>query len=406
MLSKEENEILARVGPGTLCGNLLRCYWHPVGIASEFTPSVTKRRVSILGEHLVLFRKPNGTFGLVGEQCLHRCASLYYGFVEERGLRCAYHGWLFDETGNCLERPFEPKAGHLSKQLVSYPVEELGGLLFAYFGPPNQKPLLPRWDILVRPGRRKVEIQDDLDCNWLQLQENAVDVVHTFFLHSYMFFTHGMQDASGFNRPLRRYGFQPFEWGILKSWEYEGPEGAGWGNLMVFPNILRIMTEMHWRVPIDDLHTRIYWITFTPLAEDVATEPDIEIVRQPKRTGANGEYLLDTFMSQDAMAVETQGQLVDRSRETLGASDIGIAMLRRMLREQIDRVQDGKDPIALVREPSKNTIIDLREWFGGYLPMSCAPDNTFRPERVATSIFDDNHETVEVPVSPILERII
>lgn len=411
MLSKDDNEKLVRVGPGTPCGELLRRYWHPVCIASELTPDKPKKRMSILGEPLVLFLMPSGEYGLVSEHCLHRHASLYYGFVDECGIRCAYHGWLFDQKGQCIERPFEPldPLTRLHKRLPAYSVEKFGGLIFAYMGPQDKKPLLPHWDILVRKdGRRYFEVQEDLSCNWLQVQENAVDVTHTYYLHSYMFRKQGKVDDSGFGHELRRYGFQPFQWGILKSWSYGDDKNMeGWGNLMVFPNMLRLMTEMHWRVPVDDETTRIFWVGFEPSLDGKSIGENYipQIIQQPPRTNESGEYLLDTFMSQDAMAVETQGKIVARHLETLGSSDRGIIMFRRMLEEQIGMVQTGANPMALVFRPEENVNIDLREWMGGYLPMSCLDDPTALQRKLAEDIFDERHEVVNVPPNTNMKGI-
>ncbi|MDF3079990.1 aromatic ring-hydroxylating dioxygenase subunit alpha [Burkholderia sola] len=406
MLDHATNELLTRVGPGTPCGELLRRYWHPVGYSSELAEAGQTKRVRILGEDLVLARTGNGGVLLVQERCPHRGASLLYGFVEEATIRCAYHGWQYNAAGECVERPFESaKASRVCKKLIdSYATHECGGLIFAYMGPAEQKPAFPNWDILVRnDGVRHFEVQDDLACNWFQVQENAVDVTHTFYTHSKYFERLGMRDASGFGKPFKRFGFQRFDWGIVKSWEYEG-EGRGWGNLMVFPNMLRIMTEMHWRVPVDDTTTRIVWVSFTPNA-DGAPPPAHEapkIVRQPARTDAAGRYLMDTFMSQDAMAVETQGPIFDRSRENLGASDRGIVMFRQMLQEQIDAVARGERPVANVYGGAPD-VTDLRAWMGGYLPMSCAPDPTFRQQREFGDIFDESHVEYEIPAnSPVM----
>ena len=141
MLSQEENDLFTRVGPETPAGQLLRRYWHVVAAATELSDEKPKKRVRILGEDLVLFRNQSGTYGLVGEHCSHRGASLYYGFVEEDGIRCAYHGWKYDPCGKCIEQPFEnPEAGFKDKiQHPAYPVAKLGGLLFAYMGPPEKK---------------------------------------------------------------------------------------------------------------------------------------------------------------------------------------------------------------------------------------------------------------------------
>jgi 5,5'-dehydrodivanillate O-demethylase len=349
----------------------------------------------LLGERLLVFRLPNGAFGCLPEHCPHRGASLYYGFVEDDCLRCAYHGWAFASDGRCVERPFETKPPAAIHDTRGYVIEELGGILFAYLGPRKTITPLPRWDILARTdGARYVEVQEDLRCNWLQVQENAVDVTHTFFLHSEMLRRLGKKDRSGFGRGLRQYGFQPFPWGILKSWEYEGAEGKGWGNPLVFPNALRIETEMHWRIPLDDRTTRIFWVGFKPGAKPTKRIPT---KRQPRRTRDSGDYTLVTFMSQDAMAWETQGEIFNRANERLGASDIGITVFRRMLAKAIRDLDSGTQLPATVRKEDASSVIDLREWMGGYLPMSCAPDLTPRRQRPEHDVFDGRHRIVRLP---------
>ena len=185
VLSQEANELLTGVGPTTPGGKLLRCYWHPVGLVEELTDSHPKKRVRILGEDLILFRLRDGRYGLVAETCSHRRASLYYGFIDEDGLRCAYHGWKYDLDGRCIEQPFEKDPAFKNEVCHrAYPVEQLTGLLFAYLGPREKKPLLPRWDFLVREDwSRKIEVHPVLNCNWIQPMENAVDTSHTRFLH-------------------------------------------------------------------------------------------------------------------------------------------------------------------------------------------------------------------------------
>lgn len=405
MLDKQTNDLLTKVGAGTPCGELMRRYWHPIAFSSELAVDQTMK-VRLMGEDLVLARPKTGNPLLVQERCPHRGASLLYGFIEGDTLRCPYHGWLYNRAGECIERPFESEKANRThrKMIQSYSTHEIGGLIFAYMGPEESKPAFPNWDILVRKdGVRHFEVQDDLACNWFQVQENAVDVTHTFYTHSKYFDRLGMADNSGFGKPFKKFGFQPFDWGIVKSWEYEGP-GRGFGNLMVFPNMLRILTEMHWRVPVDDVTTRIFWVSFTP-SEDGKEIQDSEtpkIVRQPKRTDESGRFLMDTFMSQDAMAVETQGPVLDRTKELLGASDRGIMMFRDMLKEQIETVQAGGNPIANVYGDAPN-MVDLRHWMGGYLPMSCAPDPTFQQTAEWNDIFNDAHIEYEIPESsPVL----
>src|SRR5579871_5419791 len=326
MLTKEQNERLTRVGPGTPGGALLRRYWQPVALGSELTAARPLKRVKILDEELVLYRTEAGAYRLLGEHCSHRGTSLAYGFLEDGGLRCPYHGWLYDAQGHCVEQPFEP-AQSLLKHAIrhpAYPVQELGGLLFAYMGPPDRQPLLPRWDILVNPGIRTFLMYPPLQCNWLQCQENTADVTHTYFLHGHMMAKKGLRGGDYYYRPFAQYGFQPFEWGLLKDWQCEGPQGGyGWGNLLIFPNMLRLATMMHWRVPADDTHTLVFWMNYrVPGSKGMSMggigdgdEPDGTVVYPGMFLNERGEYPLDTFGSQDTMAWETEGPIWDRSRE-------------------------------------------------------------------------------------------
>jgi 5,5'-dehydrodivanillate O-demethylase len=366
MLSAEKNARLTQVGPGTPGGQLLRRYWQALWPACDFTPEEPKKRMKVMDEDLVVYRGEDGTFGCVTEHCAHRRCSLYYGFLEGSAIRCPYHGWKFERDGRCVEQPFEPKDSTYKDRIrqPAYPVEELGGMLFVYMGP-LPAPLLPRWDTLVRrDGKRRIEIRPTLTCNWLQAQENTADTTHTYYLHGHMSRIRGMKHpgAEYYYRPIRSYDFTRCEWGIEKLCIYEDGDEERRPPL-IFPNILRInegRTEnQHWRVPIDDTSTRILVVSFAP-NESGADEPVQDVVPMeymPDDIMANGEYSLMTFNSQDRMAWETQGAVVDRSLEHLGATDAGIILLRKLLEEQIAIVEAGGEPMALVRDPAKNEII-------------------------------------------------
>jgi len=373
MLSQEENEWLARVGPGTPAGQLLRRYWHVVGAASELSDEKPKKRVKVLGEDLVLFRDRKGTYGLVGEHCSHRGASLYYGFVEEDGIRCAYHGWKYDLCGKCLEQPFEsPETGFKAKiSHPAYPVAKLSGLLFAYMGPPEKKPLLPKWDVLVRQdGVKKVDICEVLRCNWLQAMENSVDPTHTYYLHSHTLKLKGNPDHVPFHyQQLSKIEFElvvePTWAGIQKQRVFAGDDvPVEAPHPLIFPNILfvpvRMGYAMHFRTPIDDFNTQVLQFRFTPTKDgSVAPEPEDVPVEFVGTKNEAGEFHLDNFASQDHMAWETQGPIADRAREHLGESDRGIIMFRKLLRDQIHAVQTGDDPIGINRDPAKDEVIRL-----------------------------------------------
>jgi 5,5'-dehydrodivanillate O-demethylase len=367
MLSKERNERMTKVGPGTPCGNLLRRYWHPLCPASDLTPEKPRKRLMVMWEDLVVFRMPDGTYTCLGEHCAHRRCSLYYGFVEHGGVRCAYHGWKFAADGRVLEQPFEPESSNLKRTVrqIAYPVQQLAGLLFVYMGP-LPAPLLPRWDVLVREdGGRKIQIRPTLNCNWLQVQENTADTTHTYYLHGQVSIDKGIRGANAdyYHRPIVKYEFAYCEWGIEKTCFYGGdhPEEEVRPPLL-FPNILRIPEgrneNIHWRVPIDDTKTRIFMVSFR-LGETFVPDHEVPVEHMADDVMPNGEFSLETFYSQDRMAWETQGEILDRSLENLGASDKGVVMFRRMLEQQIKIVEDGGEPMAVLRDPARNKIIEF-----------------------------------------------
>ncbi|MDB5728008.1 MAG: Rieske (2Fe-2S) domain protein [Noviherbaspirillum sp.] len=386
MTTQSENEILTRVGRGTPAGELLRRYWHPVAMAGDLTEEAPTRAVTILGEKLVVFRLPPAAgksqprYGLVEEQCNHRLASLAYGTVDSEGIRCPYHGWKYDLAGNCVEQPAEPPDSKYKNEIhqQAYPVQKLAGMLFAYLGP-LPAPLLPRWDVLVREdGKRWIDVQDVINCNWLQPTENSVDPSHVYWLH-------------GFNNPNSRprgeyrekHDFIKFRYGIVKrrttlpkepgerAWVEEHP--------LIFPSSLRNLrynnqdldaTEtwkeglvarhyIEFRVPVDDAHTQVYHVNFTP-SETERSPADVDPPYEfhPVRD-ANGNYYMDRVWVQDVMAWETQGAITDRSREHLGAADRGIVVFRKLLREQIEVVRNGGEPIGVIRDPKENESLDL-----------------------------------------------
>ncbi len=380
MLTPDDNRLLTQVGPGTPGGELLRRYWMPVCPVAELTPEKPKKRVHMLGEDLVLFRDGKGQIGLLPENCAHRHVSLYFGFVEEDGIRCPYHGWKYAASGECIEQPFEPKNSPLKSEacLRSYPVQQLAGILFAYLGP-LPAPLLPRWETVAsKLGTRKITVLPKHNCNWLQAQENSVDPVHTFYLHAHMLMEQRKNDdqfkssVAYFHRPIEGIDFElcrEATWtGIRKIREYGGakPEREV-GHPAIFPNILIAPQEKgalvtHWRVPMDDEHTYIMWLEFSPTVDGSTVEQadsDIPVNYLPHPLGADGEYDLTDFPQQDLMAWETQGKLFNRSRELLGTSDRGIVMWRNLLRQQIRAVQEGKEPDGVIRDPAQNGQIDL-----------------------------------------------
>jgi 5,5'-dehydrodivanillate O-demethylase oxygenase subunit len=373
MLTQDENDVLTRVSAGTPGGELLRRYWHVVAATGELTAAKPKKRVKILNEDLVLYRDKSGGYGLVAEKCSHRGVSLYYGFIEPDGIRCAYHGWKYDACGKCIDQPFEnPEAGFKDKiQHPAYPVEQLGGLLFAYLGPPEKKPLLPKWDLLVRlDGKKQVDLCEQLRCNWLQAMENSVDPTHTYFLHSHTLKLKGDPDHVPFHyRMVSKIDFDlvvtPTWAGIQKQRIFADEDApAETPHPLVFPNILfvpvRTGYSLHFRTPIDDRNTQVFQYRYmpTPDGSNVA-QPDQAAIVEIGTTDENGEFHMDNFTSQDHMAWETQGPIADRAKEHLGEGDRGIIMFRKLLREQIQAVQAGQDPVGVNRDSAKDQMIQM-----------------------------------------------
>jgi 5,5'-dehydrodivanillate O-demethylase oxygenase subunit len=384
MLTAQENELLTRIGPGTPMGELMRRYWHPVAAVAEMEQRWTKR-VRLLGEDLVLFRDRSGRFGLIGEACPHRRASLAYGIPTEDGIRCPYHGWKFDGSGRCLEQPNEPEGstvrqaqGRAFKDKVrtaGYPTGELGGLLWAYLGP-LPAPLIPRLDGLVAEGTVRLLGQAVIPCNWLQIMENSVDSVHTEWLHGKLY--EFVRERDGVRVAISKHhlkiGFDEIPIGIVKRRVLEGhtEEHDDWkiGHPLIFPNILGIGNAgANWyeyrfqiRVPMDDTHTLHYWYhAYVPPAGRTAP-PELSQrvhVYDVPFVDEHGEYLLDAIHAQDIMAWVTQGPIADRTTEALGTTDRGITMYRRMLFRELERVRDGADPKMVFRDPRENEIIHI-----------------------------------------------
>jgi 5,5'-dehydrodivanillate O-demethylase len=372
MLTAEQNERLTHVGRGTPGGELLRRYWHPVIPAAELTPERPKKCIRLLGEDLVIYREPDGRYGCLAEKCAHRGCSLYYGFLEDGGLRCPYHGWLWDRSGACLQQPFEPEQSmlrHVVRQ-NAYPVERIAGLLFVYMGP-APAPLLPRYDVFAREdGIRLIEVQPVINTNYLAAMENSLDPTHVYYLHGHTLFMKGLRKTNSY-RPISGYGFERIPYGIRKKRTFAGDGHDTYqepGHPAVFPTILRhhgegrnganpfdgtMPIDMHLRIPIDDTHTQVIWLGFTPSADGSITDPRTEepelVYVRTLMTDDGSEFHVETYPSQDSMAWVTQGAIANRSAEHLGASDAGIAMWRQLLDEQIGIVEEGGDPMNVFR---------------------------------------------------------
>ena len=370
MLTVEENELLTQVGPGTPCGELLRRYWQPVGTLQELTDEQPTKFVRILGEDLVLFRDGSGRVGLLADHCSHRGASLVYGRVEERGIACAYHGWLYDIEGNCLETPAEPPESqlHLTVKHRAYPVREYCGLYWAYLGP-QPAPVLPRYDFVEVGALKAVGEVPDLDCNWLQFVEQNVDQAHVFLLHQDTGQRNGVPVANttrGRIDELVALEYDEVPFGIKR--RQVRTNGYDDTDLMIFPSTLRIYNQFSVKVPIDDTHTRQYHV-YVDLQPDGSgsQRPNGDIEYYVESTGdgksppearhPEARYRMDKLRFQDFTVLETQGPVAVRERERLGTSDRGVVLFRSILAREIEKVKEGQDPIGVVRE-GDNDLID------------------------------------------------
>jgi len=274
MLTGEQNAILTQVGPGTPGGELLRRYWHPISIAEELSDEHPTKFVRVLGEDLVLFKDKGGHVGLLADHCAHRGASLLYGRVEERGIACAYHGWLYDVEGNCLETPAEPAESlfRLTVKQRAYPVQRYAGFFWAYLGP-LPAPALTKFDVLARTdGHRRITVFPVLDCNWFAAAENAVDPWHLQILHQDQprSTRRPANTTRGYVDDIATSDFYLTSFGIMKKRVYK--DGRVEEHPMIFPTHLR--TGSMWlRTPIDDTHTWQATVAFVRHEDGSTVDP-------------------------------------------------------------------------------------------------------------------------------------
>jgi 5,5'-dehydrodivanillate O-demethylase oxygenase subunit len=364
MLSRQENHLLTSVGPGTPCGEMLRRYWWPIGFSELVTEKQTPTKVRLLGEDFVLFRDGALRLGLLELHCSHRGTSLEFGRVEDQGIRCCYHGWLYDVAGRCLEQPAEPAESTFKDRIQhpAYKVQEIAGFIFAYLGP-DPAPLLPRYDLFLEENGERVIGAGTEYCNWLQRAENSVDQTHLVALHAPEY------PQMALKRP--EIGWQKTVYGAKITMQVPGvskPKHSHW----VFPSHTRHTTArkdrvpdhaIRFRVPTDDTTTKTFWLRFTPNDEanrgrslrlkTVGFEDDKPGIYTRVDDGWWGIASHD----QDRVAQESQGEIYDRTREHLGASDEGVILLRQTIKESIEAVRQGQDPFWILRSSEENNKI-------------------------------------------------
>jgi 5,5'-dehydrodivanillate O-demethylase len=368
MLDAERNRRLTEVGPGTPMGELMRRHWHPIAAVKELEENPVKA-VRLLGEDLVLYKDRGGKYGLVERHCPHRSADLSYGFVEDCGLRCNYHGWLFDNDGRCLEQPYEdtaaPEVRYRDKvTIVAYPVEAKAGLLWAYLGP-APAPLVPNWEPFTWTNGFVQIVFSEVPCNWLQCQENSIDPVHFEWMHDNWGQRLKGKDGAYSARHLK-LKFEEFDYGFIYRRIREGFDESNpyWavGRVCLWPHALFTGNHFEWRVPIDDETTLSVGWFFNRVPQD--REPFVQDAIPywwaPVRDEKTGRWVTSHIMNQDFVAWVGQGRVTDRAREHLGQSDQGIVMMRRRLQQQIEAVRNGSNELkGVVRDPAENECIRL-----------------------------------------------
>lgn len=402
MTTHEQNMRMTRVGPGQPAGKLLRRYWQPVALIEELDDLRPVRPVKLMGQDFVLFRDEQGRFGLLDRDCPHRGADLAFGRPEDGGLRCPFHGWLFDVKGNCLQTPAEPENSKLCQRIKqkSYPVVLRSGILFAYLGE-GEPPAFPDLDCFIAPDSHVFAFKGHIACNWLQALEVGIDPAHASFLHR--FFededpnaNYGRQFRANsadsdmpmtqvlreFERPTIEVERTEYGMRLIALRELNDKSTHVRVTNLLFPQAFNIplsaeMTITQWHVPVDDVNC--YWYAiFTSFAGPVDKQQmraqRLELYELPDyipRKNKSNNYgfdpneqktrtytgMGDDINVHDQWAVESQGPIQDRTREHLGSTDKGIINYRSMLMKAIDQAEAGNEsPLMVLDEQSARNI--------------------------------------------------
>ena len=397
MLSHEDNERLTRVGPGSAMGNVFRRYWLPALLSSELKPDAAPMRVELLGEKLVAFRDSNGEAGLVDAFCPHRRAPMFFGRNEKAGLRCAYHGWKFAHTGECLEMPTEPKdsAYRTKIRIKAYPTWEGAGIVWAYMGPADATPAPPDYEFIRAPSAHRFVSRTVQDCNYLQALEGGLDSSHATILHNITIGDMSWLDDYERTTPkldieIKDYGFQ-----------YSGIRSAGGRHWVRVYQYVMPATQLRGRIapvrgetapprvpliaghfwtPNNDVTTTVFNFSYSadpdiPLDEEFALASEAAYGRGPDdllpdfrlKKNVENDFMIDrelqktnTFTgisginTQDVAIQEGMGPILDRSEEHLGSTDRAIVILRRLLLEATRVVASGGTPRGVDPAPYRN----------------------------------------------------
>ncbi|HET9917547.1 MAG TPA: Rieske 2Fe-2S domain-containing protein [Candidatus Binatia bacterium] len=397
MITDEENQLLTQTNRGTPAGELLRRYWQPVALSSELPMGGAPLCVKILGEALALFRDDQGRIGLIGLHCAHRGTDLSYGRIEDGGLRCLYHGWLYDIHGRCLEQPGEPGGGANRDAIRhrAYPCQEKGGVIFTYMGP-GDAPLLPNYEFLNQPPGHSCVYKVYHECNYLQANEGNIDPVHLSFLHKFL--EHKEERYTGvrgseeshYNLIARaqppRLDVEVTDFGVrIYSVRPMGDDKIYLRvSNFVLPNLSTFPGQtggqgygINWHVPIDDTHHWKYCFFFNreaPLDQAVVDKAlsEVDDRYRPVRNETN-RFLQDRaamksqtytgmgsgFQSHDVFATASQGAIQDRTQENIVSSDIAIVAARKLMEKAIRDIQEGREPPHVIRQPEQNRLSHL-----------------------------------------------
>ena len=393
MLPTEQNERLAKVGPGTPMGELVRRFWIPALVSGDLPEADGEPfRVTLLGERLVAFRDTEGRVGLIDRQCAHRCADLFFGRNEEGGLRCTYHGWKYDVEGRCVDMPTEDVDSNFASKvrLTNYPCRERAGVIWTYMGPPELQPELPEFEWCRVPDTHRYVSWNEQECNFVQAIEGGIDSAHSNFLHSTLD-AHRMNDAwraqgerSGVLRDKYhardqhpKFFAKDTDFGVVTAARRNTGEGQYYWRYNLFlmpfytsPPSSPKSKSFHAFVPLDDLHTARWSFTYnldTPMPAGQLAQMRqgsglhsalIPGTHRPVRNMSN-DYLIDrveqknfTFTGikgigeQDFSVQEGMGPVVDRTKEHLGVTDIGIIAMRQRLLKEETALQEGAEPYS------------------------------------------------------------
>ena len=386
MLSREENELLTQTGPGTATGDLLRAYWQPAALSEELPAGGAPVPLRLMSEDLVLFRDDAGRPGLLGLHCAHRAADLSYGRIEAGGLRCLYHGWLYDVHGNCLEQPGEPEVSTFKERVhhLAYPCAEVGGIIYAYMGG-GEPPPMPAYDFITAPAESRSNSKVLVECNYLQGAEGNFDPTHLSFLHQIK--TDDPESAQALNAEDRAptieveettYGVR-----IYAVRKVHGDRNYVRVTNFLLPNYCAVSGradgyQVIWHVPVDNQTHWRFMILFTrdgPMNRDERIlrntdeiRPDYRAVRNSRNRYLQERDTMTTwsftglgrnFLPHDIFATETAGYVQDRSQEHLGYTDKGIIAVRQRLFGLLTKLKEGERVPGTTEDEVRQQAHDL-----------------------------------------------